>query len=77
MQIYVDHAEGLKCPRCRKYTGIQDLPLGICDWCAKALLESKVTDFTFPTSEEQEDFIQLQNEIKESYKQQVEKYKKR
>jgi phage FluMu protein Com len=80
MKVTVERAEGHKCPRCWKYHGIPENYQGICDFCARALLEADPEDYLGNKDKEQtdEDFIagfkNLQNAIREAVRSQYEKY---
>ena len=73
LQIKVEKAEGHKCPRCWKYNGIPSNYQGICDSCAKAILDSTADDFLVNRRPEQTEddfragFAILQREIREAY----------
>lgn len=76
LKVEVFKADGVKCPRCWRYAGIPELPQGICDRCAKALLESNATNYSNhqnPISDE--DFTSFQEEIRAAYRRQYEKYR--
>ncbi len=45
LKIVVERDDGHKCPRCWRYWGIPELPQGICDRCAQAILSSQLEDF--------------------------------
>jgi hypothetical protein len=80
MEVKVERAEGLKCPRCWKYHGIQENYQGICDRCAEAIITSDPADYLANKGDKQtdEDFIAcfkaLQVDVKEAYRRQYEKY---
>jgi len=73
MSIVIERTDGNKCPRCWRYWGIPELPQGICDRCAQGLLQNIPEDY-FKEPEEQENFRTFQNEIKQAYCLQQNKY---
>jgi hypothetical protein len=86
MEIKVERADGLKCPRCWKYHGIQENYQGICDRCAEAIITSDPDDYMDNRSKDKEGnftqteedfragFKALQADVKEAYRRQYEKY---
>lgn len=45
MQVIVERADGVKCPRCWKYHGIPDNFMGMCDACCSTLIECDLYEF--------------------------------
>jgi hypothetical protein len=80
LQIKVERAEGVKCPRCWKYQGIPENYQGICDACVQTILETDPKDLLTNKGEKQtdEDFITcfqgLQRDVRECCRKQVEHY---
>jgi len=82
LKIEVCRADGQKCPRCWMYAGIPENPHGICDRCAKTMLDSTPEDFAKNIDPEKFEafrvaFVDLQREIKACYAAQAEKYMRR
>ena len=77
LQIEVVCAEGHKCPRCWKYNGIPSNHQGICDTCARAILESTADDYMDNRRPEQSEddfrvgFALLQEAIRTAYRNQL------
>jgi hypothetical protein len=73
LQIHVEKADGVKCPRCWKYQGIPSNYQGICDPCVKAILDSTADDYLHNRKPEQTEddfraaFAGLQQSIREAY----------
>ncbi len=81
MEIVVEKAEGLKCPRCWRFWGISENPEGICDRCAEALLNSTPKDYYSSIKDLNDlsvfhqNFLNKQEEIRQALKQQALKYR--
>ena len=71
--VVVERMDGEKCPRCWRYWGVPELPQGICDRCAEALLQSEAEDF-FDLPADQESFRRFQDDIRAAYQKQISKY---
>jgi len=74
IEIFSLKNEGvLKCPRCWKYSGIDENPLKLCDGCCSAFLEMTVDDIkqnTVPEKQEEQCalFLELQEQIRIAYR---------
>jgi hypothetical protein len=76
LEIKVERAEGHKCPRCWKYHGIPTNYQGICDLCARAILESTADDYIENRRPDQTEddfragFVAMQESIRAAYRDQ-------
>ena len=79
VRVVVDHAGGVRCPRCWRYAGIPENPLSLCDRCCATLLASLALDFdgNVPAAGRaafRSWFAALQEAIRSSYAAQARKY---